>query len=730
MGANCPSAVPCLLRGCIDASLVATDDVKAHTLIANTAKAGVRALANLSYRESIRARSVLEQSNAMVDVQLELAIKQDPTVAACLLNKHFSQYALLDRTMESKPVGDRQQRGSMQDPSDGLSEVSFKPNNTYQLSDSASDRRKTLSFQSFLEDNSVLLRKSFICILEALGDNSRSSISPKPLGRTIILLRALSYLILFGGTWKPVSAGDIFTPDLTESTCKELVTIQTETFRGARSVGKGVAPRSDSDDFYRYLTCACLATHARATFSSENESPQQASADKCLEYIFNDRSISLQSDVFASKLAKLLKAHDAARVCNFILEILAGKPGSFAYDKTMEDGFSDTYKMACSVPNLDFIIEKGITDAAATEDSSALLLCMQVKVCGERADQFIRSILHDPKALISNDLCDLLQSSVTAIKTDKGTAIPYVLPIQLQSLSLKIDWRKGDARISQPSLESQFLIQLLYCLYFLDDEPLSPFAIDPRDFPLKEILELATLLSEECMGFTKIESELKRLITKMAPEVSSQIDMVLVDGANTVPRTVSCTSIRAVRHTHCEELSNSIRECRREMSKDPSGCFAERNFVYASRLLTLSDLTLTASRALVGPTDMPVPFMTYAGICRDPLILLKAPLSVWRCRGLRRIALYTLSCLLRANDAIVAKASPTGEVASELFMSRDAIVVSCLIIASVGGGVGEDCVKPLADSTTIAVIREMVAKHVGLVAQLVKQGKNDAIVDW
>ena len=363
-------------------------------------------------------------------------------------------------------------------------------------------------------------------------------------------------------------------------------------------------------------------------------------------------------------------------------------------------------------------------------DSSALIQYVYIEGSYTELGRFVRSILDDSSkssiAIRSDDVCDLIKSCITAVKTNQGITIPFVLPVQLQSLSLKIDWRKGESRLSQPALESKYLLHLLYSLYFLVEEPTSPFVIDPRDLPLKESLELADTLICDVAVF---KSELACLIEQMAPEVSSQISMAPIDDT-ALTLGVECSSPQSRRHAQCDRLSDAIREVRRDIKIDTSGTIAEKSFVIASRELSLSDLIVTATQALLGSPNMPLPFMTYSGLCRDPLVLLKAPLHVWRNNGLRRIALYALSCLLQANQSIVVSTALTEEVASELLVCRDTLVVKCLITAAVGGGAGKGSLSPFTDSTLIAMVRGMVAKHVGLVAQLAKEGRNDAIMDW
>ena len=278
MASNCPSAVPALLRGCIDAYTIAMrDDTKAHTAIANTAKASVRKLASLSYRESIRVQSVLQQSKVMLDVQLEIALEHDPIVAACICNSYFSQCV-------------------------------FK---------ATSDE--------WFEENPLLFSKCFTCFNNALSDSRRIP------GRSVVLLRALSFLSLVGGTWK--RDHDLLTPTLIEDACKELVALRDEIFNKLSDTSSEKPPKSENDVLYRDFLCTCLSVHARATFSLEDGSSTKESIDKCLIRVFDLPSISLQSDVFLSKLTCLLKACRGNEVCHVILETLTKKSGSYVRDK-------------------------------------------------------------------------------------------------------------------------------------------------------------------------------------------------------------------------------------------------------------------------------------------------------------------------------------------------------------------------------------------------------------
>ena len=726
MGANDPSSVPCLLRGCIDAFAGATDETRAHAAIVKSAKASVRALASLSRRESYRVRSTLQQANVMVDVQLELAIEHDLVAVACLLNEHLSHCAKICQDEMVNTANHRQEDASTQFVSDTLSGTPYSRIRPYQSADSQIDRTKAVSLEVLLKDNVGLLRQSFTCLLNAL-DNF---VEPNPIvsGQNILILRALSFLLLFGGTWESDSVEDMLGSNSLGQTAKKLVTLWDVIFPVTSDASEGIAPQSEKDHLFRLLVCACLITHARAACSTCEDDDYKQGTQKCLECLFEPRSLSLRSHVFVSRFAALLKLQDGASAYSLVLATLTGE-SSTTRNEIFENAFLETCKVASSHLDLDSAIARGTTDAAATEDLSALLLSVELYESYNRIEELVRSILTDPmtcnKIVHSNLVGDLIQAAVVAV-TKHGVGIPHVLPIQLQSLALQVDWREVGTRRSQPSLESQFLLQLLYCLCFLEQEPSSPFAIDPREFPLKEALHLCKSTVDHSHKLAHLGCRMKELIERLVPDVFSQTDLPLT--RNVFKTSDDTVSIQSVRRALCRELSESIRACKFDQNKDPSGCEAEHIFAYTSRQLAPNEVQVTAVQSLLASPKKPLPFATYAGLCRDPLVVFKAPLSVWRCKGLRRIALFVLFHLLEANEFIIVNESPTEGAALELLASRDAIVVRCLIMAAIGFTSGKECLSPFNCSMTIAMIRSLVAKRRGLLALLVKQGQNDTLI--
>lgn len=726
MGANDPLAVPCLLRGCIDAFTSAIDDAISHLSITNCAKNSVRALAGLSHRESHRVRSTLQQFKVMVDVQLELAIGQDAIAVACLLNEHLSHCVHVRQDGTTKIADRRQADASTRLASDSLSDIPYSRMRAYQSMDSEIDRTKATSLDALFKDNEGLLKQSTTCILNAVGDLVETN--PFVLGHTILILRALSFLLLFGGTWKSDSVNDMLGSNTFGDAAKELVQLWSAIFPATSDARDGIAPNSEKDQCFRLLVCTCLITHARAASACEGDDLNIQEAKKCLECIFQHQRISLRSSVFVSRFAALLKLQDGARVYSLVLETLTGET-STTRDEILEDAFSKTCRVLSSCLDLDSAMAGGTTDAAAMEDWSALLLSAELYGSYNPVEELVQSILNDPlkckKAIHSYRVDDLIQAAVVAIVKHEHVGMPHILPVQLQSLALKIDWRENDKRTSQPSLESQFLLQLFYCLYFLEQEPTSPFSIDPREFPLKEAIHLCKSTGDHSV-LAHLECRMKELIERLAPEVCSQIDLPLTRKSFTT--LYDSLSIQSARHVLCRELSECIRACKREQNEDPSGCEAEHVFAYTSRQLAPYELQVIAVRSLLASPNVPLPFVTYNGLCKDPLAVLKAPLSVWRCKGLRRIALFVLSHLLETNEIIIVNASPTKGAALELLASRDAIVVRSLIMAAVGVTSGKEWLSPFYCPVTISMIRSMVAKRHGLLALLVKQGQNDTLI--
>jgi hypothetical protein len=726
MGANDPLAVPCLLCGCIDAFISATDDARSHFSITNSAKASVRALARLSHRESYRVRSTLQQSKVMVDVQLELAIGQDSIAVACLLNEHLSRCVQVRQDETANTADRRHEDASTQFASDSPSDTPYSRMRGYQSTDSQIDRTKATSLEALFKDNEGLLRQSFACILNAVGDLVETN--PIVSGHTILLLRALSFLLLFGGTWTSDSVKDMLGSNSIGDAAKELVTVWNAIFPVTSDANDGIAPKSEKDQCFRVLVCACLITHARAASACQGDDLNIQEAKQCFECIFEQQCISLRSNVFVSRFTKLLELQDGARAYSLVLETLTGET-STTPNKILEDAFLETCKVVSSRLDLDSAIARGTTDASAMEDLSALLLSVELYGSYNRVEELVQSILNDPlkcnEAMHTDRVDDLIQAAVVAATKHERVGMPHVLPVQLQSLALKVDWREVGTRTSQPSLESQFLLQLFYCMCFLDQEPTSPFAIDPREFPLKEALHLCKSAVDHSV-LAHLECRMKELIEKLAPEVCSQIDLPLTRKAFTT--SYDSLSIKSVRRTLCRELSECIRACKRDQNQDPSGCEAEHVFAYTSRQLAPNELQVTVVRSLLASPNVPLPFFTYNGLCKDPLAVFKAPLSVWRCKGLRRIALFVLARLLEANELIIVNASPTEGAALELLASRDAIVVRCLIMAAVGVTSGKEYLSPFYCSMTIAMIRSMVAKRHGLLALLVKQEQNDTLI--
>jgi hypothetical protein len=131
--------------------------------------------------------------------------------------------------------------------------------------------------------------------------------------------------------------------------------------------------------------------------------------------------------------------------------------------------------------------------------------------------------------------------------------------------------------------------------------------------------------------------------------------------------------------------------------------------------------------SLLARKGTPLPFLTYTMLYNDPISILKCPLSLWNRPGLRRLILCILQLLLEVNGAIVWKKARSPELATEFIVSRDLVVLHCIL------GVATNVMTKTACLTCELLrsfVRKMVAQHRGLVASLVRQDVSEEILDW
>lgn len=216
-------------------------------------------------------------------------------------------------------------------------------------------------------------------------------------------------------------------------------------------------------------------------------------------------------------------------------------------------------------------------------------------------------------------------------------------------------------------------------------------------------------------------SELRILIRKHCPEVifkhfEHDIYLPMFPPFDTMSR-----------KSLLEALTKSIKaNIQTESSNNCENNAIEQLFLQTKFRVCEADLYRTVTNAFLALPRCPPPNYSFHLLCRDPIVCLKFPLSVWRCKSLRKIALSVLEALLRSNDAITLEESKIDDSAFELLVARDAIVVRCLLAVLHGG----DTKSLVVCSMTTGFIRWLIQGRSGLVALLVKQSLLERDLDW
>jgi hypothetical protein len=133
-------------------------------------------------------------------------------------------------------------------------------------------------------------------------------------------LSGLSFLLLSGGTWKSDSVKDMLGSNSLGNTTKKLVVLWNVIFPVTSDASEGIAPQSGEDQLFHLLVCSSLIAHARAVCSPFQDDDYKQGTQKCLECVFEPQSFSLQSNVFVSRFAALLKLQDVGSAYSLVLE--------------------------------------------------------------------------------------------------------------------------------------------------------------------------------------------------------------------------------------------------------------------------------------------------------------------------------------------------------------------------------------------------------------------------
>ena len=765
LGANCPASVPSLLLGCIEAyslsihyhhqddsdgfssSNVTRSKPNLSCPVVTAAKSSIAAIAKLSCKESCRVQTKLQSLGIMIDMQLKLALEdgvmkcmgtrlEDRIVPiCCFLIEHlsFPGEQSNEKTSVSGSSKERTKSEAGQTPGD----IESDPTNHEQIlnfATSCSQSPEPSLLLHFVLDEELYIQalNFFSHILKK--EASIPPLSPKGIkrsqGKWSLILRAFALLLLVPVPNPKTSSDSALSASY--KACIKSFSVLMESFdssNGNNDNGSGADQQKTSkmDTIVGLMSSCAVLLISRDLWSEDSSQTSQV-----MTTVMNAlRSTSETSDMLRKSIEDCVRRKDIWGVFKrllYPLEMTSNIKECYAkycYDSKHIELTNFCEMMLPSLQNL------------KTELDISFIIPFQLGVLRKESHSHSELLVEETKRILRNILDEedekknlLLMSKVESAKfvveasdfliKSGSSEVPLVLPAHIDFIWSKIaaKWKISDTTPTT-GLGYIFLLRLIYALIFLDKSPKSPFAFDPRSSPIKESLVMIENIPLESTR-NYLLSEVQDLLKSHYPEMDQfefeeHVGRTQFEFNGTLNRKGVLTSL-------CSSIRTQMRE------RDPELCENknEKLFVLAKSQICDSELYSAITNAFLSSDHAPSPTYSYNVLCRDPIVCFKFPLSVWKCRSLRRIALSTLENLLTSNNAIALKESRFEETALEILAARDAIIVRCLLSLIHGG----DSKNMMICSMTTNFIRWVIRNNRGLVALIVKQGIQERDLDW
>lgn len=718
LGTNCPAAIPCLVRGCIQVYREAAISQN-NCSIANMASKALRRLAGLSKRESSRVLTMLQLENhcLMIDVQLELAMQLDDHLAvACLLLEHLPHHQTARDTLF-----DEDYRRQMTN------------NNAAKITPLSMIHT---SLQKILENSTELLSRTIKFLLSHLKDT--------PCGSRMCFILSALCTIFFRVSMEQFFNSREGKPCLAHGfdvLCNCFVEFGNYRPMEGKAEHGDNCVLSDSHERDRVFSTLSSSFFLHLMSMLETDSEQEdtkVNSAEALKRWFSMKVCSRFMEALRIRIFFAIKHRTPATLCNLLLKYVFVEKDFFTtFPRETFDIDAISFRAsrfcdwACNIVLLEkWGIEKHFEDCAII-DPLVVLEYLKIETIEKiESEQVIRELLLQilfnrtvAYIFMHNSDAFAAVAKMTARLMERGPKVPLVNSSHIELFANSADAQKRCRLNEEMSL---WLGRMIHCMTFLGIEPNSPFSVDPRSLPLQKIYaHCQTNLVNGLPELTK--TCVKALIETLCPEVARQfrmnVNLEMITPRNSWPEVSTEKQLKSI-------LFVTLRKSIAHPLRDPSGTIAARTFSAASCHLDETDLfTISASALLSQPHSSPM-FLTFSMLYKDPLLLLKCPLSVWSRRGLRRILVFLLSCVLEKNDFVLWRSGQPldHDTVTELVDSRNEIVIRSFV--SIASSQFKACDSFGRCSATTGIIRKLISRYPGLTAGLFKQGLDEKQTDW
>ena len=751
MGSNCPAAVQSLLNGCISvyhtaydalmssirALMNGTQSPKEHETgplwklsdsdrrrhrqyvrVINICIESVRLLSQLSPREAQRTMYLLRRPNfyslssswskttsrssgGMVPLQLELAMQHDPLWACFLLVEHLRQPPRIFFPWDASGDNNNNRKA-----------VSYS---------------ELLTLQEYFVDNPEFFSNVWNFLFKELLS------SPLPIPRLSITLETYVTFITEVPMVQLLQLSSSSAPQNVILSCRaklleKFIDLQQACRGDTTNIHKSTSHVYDLLIVSLISTDVILMTHGK----------DRADAKVDLRILLDQSAAPTQSRQLVLRLSLALQYGDSQALYD-IIKMTRGQ-GRIA-SQQVDTHFLPQLNDYCQRILLDDTSLNKVRFDEGINNSNTFYLGLNPSL----AMQLIKSTVvpiyvkikvgtHLLKLVLGDELCaksyiqdpqivEFIVESTSIILMNHESKVPLIMPIQIEMMAMKIQ----NVHDNFGTDEVQFLLQLLYCFTFLQHEPKSPFQINPRMLPLHLVFKLCEVSTAASLQIHKsVANKLKSHIDKCCPGTRTGYKYRVLKSRVRLHSSLDSSFLESMTKM---EFSESMRRLVIKPNADLCGLLTEQAFIEASFYLSESDLISACAIAFLSQPSSPSIYFTYPMLYRDPLIMLKCPLSIWKRRGTRRIAITILCRLLETHEHELNNQAPNDNVFAELLSSRNAIVLSCLIriaasSSTINNGVHLQC------GMTCGLIRKLVATNPGLLALLLKQRWSDSEIDW
>jgi len=742
MVANCPTASQAILRGCLDAyhavELDSSIDDTSHQEILNIVKNSLGAIAALSASEASHVISILHSSACMPDVMVGLMMKIDPVNALVTLIEELSPIIKDQLHSFHSTQSSRWERRMKKKNRKVKRTFRRKIRRQRSFSALAQMEKKTCLADALLADKnfSDKIRKFILLRMIDLGNGTHEA-----WGESLILIQASALFIYHVGigAGSSIGSGSMFVEESMKA-ISALVQRYDDCKVKLEAYSNNVIPGDPSiycgNDFVKFAICSCLIMCLKfppiVDSNNNHDTPSSApvmACETCLSDLLSSRYTKLV-ELFSSSIRSFLSNHRPLELRALVLSTLVNKEfvSSEGFVTMEHDKFSRVCQWAKPIIKSTISVDKDLHKAMMILDTIGTNY--ERREINEE-DEFVKAsmVLFDldnmsrisrmkRKNLVA--LCHVMTLYMTTNKS--MSSICPIRRLDLEVLARKVFGVQQHPESSHEARRRQFLIRLLSALFILDQVPDSPYTIDPRELPIGEVLKSFLNPTDY------IWKCLICLVSKHCPETIDQYyGTILMETTISFKKTPSPSIIG---NAICDLLANS--GANKNLVDNVTDSFVECMFIRSCSLFPRHDVFVEATKALLKSTKIRISFITYSALCKDPLILLKCSIKVWRCEGLRRIALYIMSGLLATNEVIIRKQVSHSDIAHEYLSSRDVLFTRCLIF------LGSGCIENLEEmkldsiqcSMMIHILRYTVARRPGLITVIFRQGLPNAAIDW